>query len=285
MPSNKDGILSGSQQAKLILTSKKIFQIADDLLLGYGNKRNSTIDSILLNPNLFLDTIIDKLKQGEDSTIVKQLVQNPNIVSLRDSIDFNNSMATLDKFSLHISPSIKIQINELSNRLKKDLLKDFAQYQQDSIEVRFVSEAMNKVIRKYEDDIANDNTLTPNEKEILFTITTILGANAEDFIGFSISMVEYISYNNVFGRAWRGIRNAIRFVANAIVTVVNVAVSAIITGMTFGIIAGAFGSVLGPLGFAKGFIVGMLMGAVVATYEAISRNRCVTINGYTPCSS
>ncbi len=119
---------------------------------------------------------------------------------------------------------------------------------------------------------------------MIFTATTTIISNSENFIGLAVSIVEYDSSNKIFGRIWRGIRNATRFVANAVITVVNVAISAVVIGVRIGIVSGLFASfVAGPAGFLTGFLLGLAMGVVIGTYEAISRNRCYRILGYTQC--
>jgi hypothetical protein len=59
-------------------------------LLAYSSQKNATLDDVISNPASFLDDVIDDLKQSEDSVEFNQAMQNQNIASLKNNIDFNN---------------------------------------------------------------------------------------------------------------------------------------------------------------------------------------------------
>jgi hypothetical protein len=156
----KSSFLSVEEQAKIALTSKRIFRATDDILLAYSSQKNATLDDVISNPASFLDDVIDDLKQSEDSVEFNQAMQNQNIASLKNNIDFNNTDPTLNSFITNASPNMVATINDLSNRLTTGLINKFSNSTQDSLEIATVARFMEKIVVKYENDVASNPNLT-----------------------------------------------------------------------------------------------------------------------------
>ncbi len=87
-------------------------------------------------------------------------MQNQNIASLKNNIDFNNTDPTLNSFITNASPNMVATINDLSNRLTTGLINKFSNSTQDSLEIATVARFMEKIVVKYENDVASNPNLT-----------------------------------------------------------------------------------------------------------------------------